>query len=303
MAGVFTLFGVLPSELRHLVWGLSVPDDEPEVCIHQYEDLRLHCAGEHLEPIVVETAFPALMHVCRESRAFVLRHSQVCFHFSEEAGCYVPARPFRPGLDTMFLDRYAQGVLWSSLSTGVSDGWLSQLRHIAMPSTTTLGRDEAAAINRHFPGLRSISLVFPYSFEGIWVNTAFWELQGRRYKLRPIEYDRGSAFPPPGRTSFPCPLNSPQPDKPRVKAPLIEKRDVMNMQWIDQDTMEEFMECYRATLDRYGMRIIRSHENYDAGRARGTEMRSLASLDCFPQTVVEWRGRGWAAILRQRTEA
>ncbi|KXX82581.1 Sodium/hydrogen exchanger 2 [Madurella mycetomatis] len=259
-----------------------MPDDEPEVCIPQYEGLRLRHTGEPLEPMVVETAFPVLMHVCRESRAFVLHHSQVCFHFSEEAGCYVPARPFRPELDTVFLDQNAQGVLWNSLSAGVSDGWLSQLRHIAMPSTTTLGRGDAAAINRHFRGLWSISLVFPYSWKGVWVNTAFWELQQRRYKLRRIEYDGRSAAPPPGGTSFPCRLNSPEPDKPRVKAPLIEKRDIMNMQWIDQDTMKDFMECFRATLNRHGGETIRSHEDYDAGRLRDTEMSSSASLGCFP---------------------
>ena len=90
MALTSTLFNNLPFELRHLVWQLSLPDDEPEVLILRETNLEKNEDGiPQLMP--VDTAFPALIHVCRESRSFVVQHSGIRFRFSPEAVVEHPA--------------------------------------------------------------------------------------------------------------------------------------------------------------------------------------------------------------------
>ncbi|KAI0152166.1 hypothetical protein F4776DRAFT_14960 [Hypoxylon sp. NC0597] len=106
---LFTRFNDLPLELRRIIWKLALPDDTPEVCIPWplneepsvwcYEDGVLVTDTKHIEPFLVDTCFPVLMHVCRESREVAVRHLR--FRYSPVAGCPVPFREFRPDLDIM----------------------------------------------------------------------------------------------------------------------------------------------------------------------------------------------------------
>ncbi|OAQ61399.1 hypothetical protein VFPPC_14563 [Pochonia chlamydosporia 170] len=104
----FHNFGALPLEIRQSIWLFSLPMPEPEVCLMWPVNLYQRYEGPEStmpsEPYVVDTAFPVLMHVCRESRAMVQNStlSGVLFRSSTLAGCAVPFRYFDPELDTMY---------------------------------------------------------------------------------------------------------------------------------------------------------------------------------------------------------
>ncbi|KAH9238022.1 hypothetical protein K456DRAFT_1721613 [Colletotrichum gloeosporioides 23] len=99
---------VLPPEIRAMVWKFSLPDDVPEVCVFQKPSIY---ATSVFSTLVVDTAFPALVHVCRETRYFVFntKISGISFRYSDLAGCDTPYRPFRNELDTL-LNAYGSGV-------------------------------------------------------------------------------------------------------------------------------------------------------------------------------------------------
>ncbi|KAF0320191.1 hypothetical protein GQ607_012612 [Colletotrichum asianum] len=99
---------VLPPEIRAMVWKFSLPDDVPEVCVFQKPSIY---ATSVFSTLVVDTAFPALVHVCRETRYFVFntKISGITFRYSDLAGCDTPYRPFRNELDTL-LNAHGSGV-------------------------------------------------------------------------------------------------------------------------------------------------------------------------------------------------
>ncbi|KAI0388049.1 hypothetical protein F5Y04DRAFT_16731 [Hypomontagnella monticulosa] len=107
---VFTKFVELPIELRYIIWELNLPDDIPEVCIPwPLEEVPSRWEpgdgasgrNKYLQPLLVDTAFPTLMHVCRESREAAQSHTR--FRYSPIANCFVPFRAFRPELDILYV--------------------------------------------------------------------------------------------------------------------------------------------------------------------------------------------------------
>ncbi|KAL7627983.1 hypothetical protein AAE478_002179 [Parahypoxylon ruwenzoriense] len=112
----FTVFNDLPAELRNMIWSYALPDDSPEVCIPwpleerpaRPEQPEIGGSGSFsarwpapLEPLLVDIGFPALMHVCRESREVAVSHTR--FRYSAMAGCPVPFRAFRADLDILYM--------------------------------------------------------------------------------------------------------------------------------------------------------------------------------------------------------
>ncbi|KAJ3474030.1 hypothetical protein NLG97_g10024 [Lecanicillium saksenae] len=107
----FALFSQLPTEIRFKIWLEAIPDDEPEVCLTWPGDLPAHVVEE--DPLselpvlllTVDMGFPAIMHVCRESRALTQDSilSGLRFRPSRLARCLTPFRCFNPDLD--FLPR------------------------------------------------------------------------------------------------------------------------------------------------------------------------------------------------------
>lgn len=71
----FHNFSNLPFEIRQSIWLFILPVDTPEVCLMWPVNLYQRYEGPESalpsEPFVVDTAFPVLIHVCRESRAIV----------------------------------------------------------------------------------------------------------------------------------------------------------------------------------------------------------------------------------------
>ncbi|KAI1416987.1 hypothetical protein F5Y13DRAFT_153514 [Hypoxylon sp. FL1857] len=118
---LFTRFNDLPLELRRIIWKLALPDDNPEICIPWplneqpsswgYEDGVSTTYTKFIEPFLVDTCFPVLMHVCRESREVAI--SQLRFRYSTIAGCPVPFRAFRPDLDIMHISFFREPTDWN----------------------------------------------------------------------------------------------------------------------------------------------------------------------------------------------
>ncbi|KAI5865181.1 hypothetical protein GGS23DRAFT_413132 [Durotheca rogersii] len=110
----FPQFGALAPELRDIIWAYALPDDTPEVCIpwpleefpassRENDDGGGFAAPwpEPLDPLLVDTGFPALMHTCRESRA--VAEARTRLRWSPLARCATPFRAYRPDLDELYM--------------------------------------------------------------------------------------------------------------------------------------------------------------------------------------------------------
>jgi hypothetical protein len=197
----FSRFGSLPPELREQIWMLCLPADEPEVCLmwpvylhSKYEGPEgLPEASLPSRPFVVDTAFPALMHVCRESRSTVQnsQRSGVRFRNSSAAGCLVPFRHYRPDLDTVY---------WGSENVeelsrkAASLPELGQITSLALELQWGFRHDYSliAALLGVMKGLKTLSIVLPSSSDDNWPRQVgegheAFKQPGRRCKLRTVD--------------------------------------------------------------------------------------------------------------------
>lgn len=97
-----------------MIWKLALPthdEVESEVCVLGDRGAT-HIMGEApgqegKAKLTVYMAFPVLIHVCHESRAFVQNSKISDIHFRHhptEDNCEVPFRLFRPDIDTLYWD-------------------------------------------------------------------------------------------------------------------------------------------------------------------------------------------------------
>jgi hypothetical protein len=156
-------FNRLPSRARALIYKHALPHDETEVCLVWPLVLEEEHRGPTL-PLVVDIGFPALMHVSREARAFVLSDaSGVRFRMSALAGFPVPFRAFRPELDTLYIGQSNFKWLANSIVDGrVAKSILSTAPNIAVELTSSVPWD--GMTNNIFEwttALRNLFLVMP----------------------------------------------------------------------------------------------------------------------------------------------
>ena len=97
-AATFPRFMQLPKELRDAVWRYAMPEDVPEILFY---DGPGSLEDDEEDPVMVNTGYPALMHVCSESRAVARRETY--FDYSRNAEAEIPMRTFRPDLDMQYL--------------------------------------------------------------------------------------------------------------------------------------------------------------------------------------------------------
>ncbi|KAK7927325.1 hypothetical protein PG985_004323 [Apiospora marii] len=192
-------FNRAPREVKEAIWKLALPDDEPEVCVMW--PLRFQGLSQIVEPLLVDTAFPVLMHICREWRAFVLSPSSgVRFHRSRLAGCQVPYRPYRPEMDAFFVsssnamftlqamakeDRRGDAAAAAAAAVLNPESWRT-LRHLAVEPPVFGEAHEwlPELVFRYSPDLQKVSVVFPSSGKPLW---GFFHPPSRRCKLRRID--------------------------------------------------------------------------------------------------------------------
>ncbi|KAF9885247.1 hypothetical protein FE257_000607 [Aspergillus nanangensis] len=157
----------LPFEIRSMIWGYSLPQDVPEVCIGWPTYLK---GDQQLqEPYLVDTAFPVLMHICRETRQFVLSpppkssHFAPRFRFSKEAGCKVPYRHFRPELDKFYITNGQYDHMFQIYE--FNHEIMHQCVHLAIEmaiwSASSYWFNDF--VFKHMQNIKTISIVFPSS--------------------------------------------------------------------------------------------------------------------------------------------
>lgn len=182
-------FNSVPLELKQAIWAMALPDKEPEVCIiWPLKQQRWH---EMATPLLVDTGFSVLMHVCQEWRNFVLSSSNVKFRFSSQAGCKVPYRPFVPEIDTLYASatNYEIAiacVAFEDFEPSIKFETLSKVRTLAVDWMTWMRAANwlPELIFRGNQNLRKVSVVFPSSRKGIWEP---FQAPSRRSKLCRVE--------------------------------------------------------------------------------------------------------------------
>lgn len=111
----FIKFNSFPTEIRLAIWKWSIPAEpakhESEVwCWGRPHTTKHHSHEQHPvhdpKSLIADMPFPAIMHVCRESRELVLdsKTSGISFCDSPAANCMVPFRHFRPEQDILKLN-------------------------------------------------------------------------------------------------------------------------------------------------------------------------------------------------------
>ncbi|KAK8042482.1 hypothetical protein PG994_012965 [Apiospora phragmitis] len=183
-------FNTIPPEIRQAIWKFALPDDEPEVCIMW--PLRPAGFNKTVEPLVVDTAFPVLMHVCREARDFALSpHSGIAFRHSKQAGHKVPYRRFRPEMDALYINRrnfdytlLAMAYDWSGTDNDAA--YWPALRHLAVEYSVFKKAWNwlPEFVFRYSRHVQKVSAVFPSSREAVW---SYFQPPARRCKLRPVD--------------------------------------------------------------------------------------------------------------------
>ncbi|ODA80987.1 hypothetical protein RJ55_03947 [Drechmeria coniospora] len=160
----FVRFRSLPTEIREVIWLLSLPADEPEVClmwpVNLFEREEGPASMRPSRPFIVDTAFPAMMHVCHESRVLAQdsKRSRVRFRWSIAAACPVPFRHYRPDLDTMY---FGAENLHPILRSSDLDDQLSDVKSVAFDIHECL-RHEIHVIDfirQEFGSLQTLSFV------------------------------------------------------------------------------------------------------------------------------------------------
>ncbi|KAI1844721.1 hypothetical protein JX265_007020 [Neoarthrinium moseri] len=154
-------FDDLPHELKELIWLYALPDEVPEMATYPAGLRPILPLGprpdDEAECLVIHTAYPVLMHVCREWRDFAARRTM--FRYSQVAGMEVPTRPFRPDLDVLYLPGRDADPIW------FDDGRRGSLtRHVAMQAPAFLDHGaRSLALMTYFRRLESLAIVLPSS--------------------------------------------------------------------------------------------------------------------------------------------
>ncbi|KAK4118092.1 hypothetical protein N657DRAFT_651655 [Parathielavia appendiculata] len=184
----FPLFCNFPVELQLAIWALALPDPEPEVCIAwPLQIMEFPIAEEEPAlPFVVDTAWPAIAHVCRTARQAALTSGGLRLRYSPNAGFAVPYRHFIPAIDTLYWGRDQAGAMYRFLFKPEVASFARDLRHIAVEVTGTYPHDQLADIMRlRAVFLRTLSFVLPNTL-GNHSTTAAFLPPARRCKLRDI---------------------------------------------------------------------------------------------------------------------
>ncbi|KAI8228709.1 hypothetical protein K4K57_007670 [Colletotrichum sp. SAR 10_99] len=275
---MFTHFQRLPTELRDAIWKFALPEDEPEVCIAHPGMLKKSWQYPR-KLFIVYTAYPALMHICQESRAFAqnLQLSGVRFTTHQGTTARVPFRFFQPDFDTLFCtranlqDNHDSNLVIDCLAHEPGlDSMFWEVCHLAVAT-------------REFPGiitdtifdvlreLETITQVFVSSstddFNG-WTKEAF-EAPKRRCKLRNL-----------------------------IHTPAW-KREITG--WREGDDflehVEWYMERFRKELDIHGRRSFR--EEYPRGpheyeeNAWDPALKEFTGLKLYAKIFVEYEAGNW----------
>lgn len=177
-------FNQLPVELKELVWWHSLPGDVSEVAVYPSglrPNIPLGLPPHHDDEdlLLIRTAYPVLMHVCREWRAFAMARTKL--RYSPVAMMEVPTRTFRPDLDILYLPAQGFTPVWfhARLCTIAA-------RQVAMAPQVFLDCGAGSlALLTYFRHLEALTIVLPRSAGQLRLSETFTP-PTRRCKLRPV---------------------------------------------------------------------------------------------------------------------
>ncbi|KAI0127569.1 hypothetical protein BJ170DRAFT_378831 [Xylariales sp. AK1849] len=169
-------FSKLPLELKAMIWRPVMPDNVSEVAMLTGS---LPVDDGPAAHVVIYTAYPVLMHVCREWRAYAI--SQTVFRYSQLAGMDVPSRPFRPDIDVLYLSVGDFPPSWLN-----GEEHAPAVRHVATEPHLFLSYGvRTIPLFTYFKHLETISVVLPSS-SGHHLLTDTSPVPTRRCRLRHI---------------------------------------------------------------------------------------------------------------------
>ncbi|KAK4099394.1 hypothetical protein N658DRAFT_498530 [Parathielavia hyrcaniae] len=184
----FPLFCDFPVELQLAIWALALPDLEPEVCIvWPLQIMNFPIADEEPAlPFTVDTAWPAVAHVCRTARQVAHTSRALRLRHSPNAGFAVPYRHFIPAIDTLYWGRNQAEAMYTFLLKPENASFARELRQIAVEVAGTYPHDQLANIIRQRAVyLKTLSFVLP-STQGSHSTTLSFLPPARRCRLRHI---------------------------------------------------------------------------------------------------------------------
>lgn len=164
-----TVFSDLPVEIREAIYEHTL-EDTPEVWIHG--SCKDHDGQWPTTPYVL-TGFPAIMHICYESRAVALKHVALAsLPLESGAQLLVPCRPFRPELDWLYANVPLE-ALTTRLQPASPTAMFQRLEHMAFPVDALIRNWKSLYRHfRKFPALRDVAIVFGphYGLSPGWVD-------------------------------------------------------------------------------------------------------------------------------------
>lgn len=255
----FTVFPELPLELQLVVWELAIPDPVPEVCIPWPLYLE-HLRDEPIQPLIVDTAWPAVAHVCRASRRAALASGQLRLRYSPTAGLDVPFRAFDPAIDTLYIGRWQTEVMVPFLVCPENAPLARALRHIAIETAAAYPPSDLAEIIRQSAVfLKTLSFLIPDSSDSHPVAHSFLPPAGR-FRLRDIPDDVVR------RISL-------------TRVPFINQHSLATV------SLSSWMEIMRQKMVEH---VINWNVQGDEGTAWSTEDKSFSGVEFKAQTFVEY---------------
>ncbi|KAH8891247.1 hypothetical protein GQ53DRAFT_841630 [Thozetella sp. PMI_491] len=293
MADTFPRFSELAYELRMLIWSFSCPKPTREVCIAQSQNIPKLVNGKlQAEPLIVQPAFPALAHVCHESRQLAIegKLGETRLVPNAEAACLVPTRPFDPSLDTLYWPA-RQYLSFADFLGGyngdtplLGSSTAKKLKHLSIEwaSMHSYPRRLVEYILESCWSLETLSVVFPH-VPGKHNWTDAFPAPTRRSRLRLIGDDEAKSIKltlqDPGEQDWYASLI------PNPRGPYIE-------------LAYEFMESLRSSFDGQGVSVMKTlARSRGAGWYRGTtwsvEEDRFTGLTIVPEMFVEYRPGRW----------
>ncbi len=187
----FPLFPRFPVELQLAIWlHAAILDPEPEVCIVWplfilYDPVS---PEEPALPFTVDTAWPAVAHVCRAARDVVFSSRGIPLRHSPTAGFAVPYRHFIPAIDTLYVGRHqARAVFEKFFARSENAALARKLRHVAVEVSGGLPEQLAALVRNSAVDLRTISIVFTGTRDSSPSIVRSFLPPARRCRLREID--------------------------------------------------------------------------------------------------------------------
>ncbi|KXX79427.1 hypothetical protein MMYC01_203514 [Madurella mycetomatis] len=255
----FTVFSKLPLELQLAIWELVIPDPVPEVCITWPLYLERMRHDEPIQPLIVDTAWPAVTHVCRTSRRAVLKSGQLRRRYSPTAGLDVPFRMFDPAIDTLYIGRWQTDVMVRFLVRPENAPLARALRHIAIETAAAYPpSDLAEVIRKSAIFLKTLSFLIPDLSDS--------------HRLH-------SFLPPAGRFRL---RDIPDDVVRRISLTGVPFVDPLGLATV---SLPSWMEIIHRRMDEH---VINWNVQGDEGTAWSTKDKSFSGVEFKVQTFVEY---------------